>query len=223
MGRFSDALQKIEEERLKKNLFRPKDRSVERVRQFKNYGIGLLVISVITLIAVYAYGVRTGSRVQKMNTNEPQTSAVGAPSLSTSKPVSSVLEIAQTDENRMLLESVERMVEHPVEAEPEAPVVLAPQAQESLPVPGTQGSEQHDFYTLQIASYEDEASARSQAEVLLSKGYRPIILRGSQSYTLCVGKFTERLPAEEKLSALKSSLADLGFSDVYIRFAKRKS
>jgi hypothetical protein len=63
-------------------------------------------------------------------------------------------------------------------------------------------------YTVQVASYLREDTAKRHAEQLKSQGDDAFIIKKGNYYITCVGKFTDRQGAEAKAKKLKKSYND---------------
>ena len=208
MGRYTDALRKLEEEKYKR---RPESSGLPPARssRFKPYAIGVVVCLVITLILVYAFGVRQGAEIIKTSVPVP----APVPEPPSSAPVqeadttSSVNQLAAGGDNALLLESVEDMMKLSYSA---------PTSNET-PVP------QLEFYTIQLVTYESSERAQVEAERLKANGFSAFIVRNGKYHEVCIEKFETRAPALNRLSEIRSSSGADFYPDAFVRYVKRKA
>ncbi len=209
MGRYSDALQKIEEERKKKGLGPFQAPFGKSSPVFRNYAIGIVAVLVIVLAVVYIRGVRKGMRLASMpspekNSSEPQ------------KPLSN--EVAATEGNTALLDNLERMMKMSYEAKPQASSPAA------VPDASGQAIQQSktNFYTVQLVAYQDVVRAREEASRLNQEGYRAIILRGGKYFAVCIDKFDDKTQADARLSEIRDALGETMYPGAWVRLVKTK-
>jgi len=73
-------------------------------------------------------------------------------------------------------------------------------------------SEDNLQYTIQLASYQNNSSAKKEAETLKKKGLLPLVLSKGRYTVLCVGNFPDKKNALALLPELKKK-----YSDCFIR------
>jgi len=66
----------------------------------------------------------------------------------------------------------------------------------------------HNYYTIQLASYQNKTSARKEAEALKKRGLTPLIMSKGKFSVLCVGNFPNKKTAESLLVELKKRYRD---------------
>lgn len=64
------------------------------------------------------------------------------------------------------------------------------------------------YYTIQLASYQNTALARKEAQDLKKKGLLPLVLTKGRYTVLCVGNFTNKETARSLLSELRKRYRD---------------
>ena len=195
MGKYTEALRKIEEERIKQ-VQAPEIAAGSF--NLRKYILGISVIALIVMITVYAYGVYSGSKLKQQS------------SVSTvEQPISSAHQVSNADQSALLLENVEKMMQVPVPTENVVPKILSPKLK--------------DFYTVQLIAYQQEAQAKTAAQKLVSQGYQEIIiLRGASLFKVCTGKFETEEQANTELHKIRGQ-ADSVYKDAFIRFVKAKN
>ncbi len=205
MGKYTDALRKIEEERVKKFEKIELPVPVSTSFNFRPYAIGIAVVALIAAITIYAYGVHRGSQLKK-----------GVPATEISPEVSPVQQISNTDQNALLLANVENMIK--TEVNPPVPEPITPI--EALPKPAPASPQ--DFYTVQVIAYRQEDKAKLEAQKLLGQDFQPLILRGSKLFKVCVGKFETKDQANLELENIKTT-KHLAYPDAFVRLVKAKN
>lgn len=185
MGKYTEALRKIEEERIKK-IQDPQ--VVPNHLNYRNYVVGIAIVVLVAAIVIYSYGMYRGSQLNKKRVAAEMPAAV-----------SPVHQVSNSDQNALLLENVENMMRLSQDPEKAA-----------------------DFYTVQLIAYEQEGAAKSEAQKLIDQGYRPLILRGSKYFKLCVGKFETKKEAETEMKNIKSTNSHF-YQDAFIRLVKAKN
>jgi len=87
---------------------------------------------------------------------------------------------------------------------PAQPVLEKPNA-----VP-QQGNQEyiHNYYTIQLASYQNKTSAQKEAEALKKRGLTPLIVSKGKFNVLCVGNFPNKKTAESLFVELKKRYRD---------------
>ena len=93
----------------------------------------------------------------------------------------------------------------------------APSEEESTPAPTPQ-----NFYTIQLASFQNVESAREEAKKLMDQGYQALVLRSSKYYSVCVDKFENAAQAAERLIQLKDAFGGKVYQDTFVRFVRQK-
>ena len=202
MGRYTEALRKIEEERVKQI---PTARIVPHSFPVRNYVLGISIFTVVVIIIVYAYGVYNGSQHRKKQV------MIDLPA------VSPVHQVSNADQNTLLLENVEKMLQLSTQGEKPA---LKTEVNTDLKQPIT--SNEIDFYTIQLTAYNQEPTAELEARKLLEQGYQPLVLRGSKFFKVCVGKFPTKEAADFELQKIKATTAGR-YQDAFIRLVKSKN
>lgn len=200
MGRFSEALKKIEEERHRREgtqaeSFAPKGRG------FKRYLISFAIIFAIIGLAVYGYGLRKGLDLAKTETIPlPQKAEIEPTPEPASKP-----------EDALLLSAVEQMVKLNYEEEQPTPPAETPQ--ESI----------QNFYTIQLASFQDAEAARFVAKDLRAQGYETFVVKSGKYFAVCVEKFASKEEARLRLTEIRSSSGGTQYQDAFVRYVKPKT
>ncbi len=213
MGKYTEALRKIEEERVKKV---PDPKVLSHNLDFRNYAIGISVVGVVIIILVYSYGVYSGSRSKKP---VPAEISVASP----------VQQVSNADQNAMLLENVEKMMQLPLSQErpvikPEVNAQVESTIKpEETGTPNIETPAPKDFYTIQLVAYEQESMAKLEARKLLAQGYKPLILRSSNFFKVCIGKFPIKEQAELELQRIKTTFDGRTYYDAFIRLVKAKT
>ena len=202
MGRYTDALRKLEEEKYKR---RPESSGLPPVRssRFKPYLIGAFVCLIIALILVYAFGVRQGAEITKASVPEPP---LPVP-VQGAGTTSSVNQLAAGGDNALLLESVEDTMKLSYNA----------------PTSNETSVPQLEFYTIQLVTYESSERAQAEAERLKADGFSAFIVRNGKYYEVCIEKFETQVPALNRLSEIRSSSGADFYRDAFVRFVKRKT
>lgn len=99
-----------------------------------------------------------------------------------------------------------------VKTEPPAPVVNKPLYQaapaESVASKQTSPEYMHNYYTIQLASFQNKISAQKEAELLKKRGFTPLIISKGKFSVLCVGNFPNKKTAESLLAELKKRYRD---------------
>lgn len=195
MSKYTEALRKIEEERIKQ-VQAPE--IAARSFNLRKYILGISVIALIVMITVYAYGVYSGLKLKQQS------------SVSTvEQPISSAHQVSNADQSALLLENVEKMMQVPVPTENVVPKILPAKLK--------------DFYTVQLIAYQQEAQAKTAAQKLVNQGYQAIIiLRGASLFKVCTGKFETEEQANTELHKIRGQ-ADSVYKDAFIRFVKAKN
>lgn len=209
MGRYSEALRKIEEERKKKGLGPFQEPSGKSRFAFRNYAMGTLAVLLIVLAVVYVHGFQEGLRLAN---------TAGSVKNSSSEAQKPLNEMAASEGNTALLENLERMMKMSYEAKPQVPTSgIAPtvSSQETKP-------NKTDFYTIQLAAYPDIVHAREEASKLSQKGYRAIILRSNKYFAVCIDKFEDKARADVRLAKVKSALGETMYPGAWVHFVKAK-
>ncbi|MBI4358070.1 MAG: SPOR domain-containing protein [Candidatus Omnitrophica bacterium] len=192
MGRYSEALRKIEAERNK----RDKSFSSDSIsRKSIGFPFWVAVFSVILLAVVYGFGLRTGARVSEMSSHLQSSPRAELTFARTLNPKPVLPEMAPTPPN------------------------VTPEVKQSLPEVEQWVS---DFYTIQLVAYRSEESAREEARKLRDEGYRSLILKGTTYYSVCIGKFPDEVAADGTLSELRSSFPEGAYQDAFVRIVRRK-
>lgn len=209
MGRYSEALQKIEEERKKKGLDPFQTSSEKRNLVFRNYAIWIFGVLVVVLAIVYIHGVRKGMHLA----NAPVLDNNAA---ETQKPLN---EMAASEGNTALLDNLDRMMKMSYEAK------LSSSPSSTISAGSTKVAQQNktDFYTIQLASYQDIARAREEANKLNQAGYRAIILRGGKYFSVCVDKIDDKTQANMRLAEVKTALGETTYPGAWVRSVKAKN
>ncbi len=207
MGKYTEALRKIEEERTKK--IQDPDSILSKGVNLKSYAIGIAVAAGIVILLVYAYGVYRGSR-----SKEAVNDAQPIPEVPPPPP----------DEHALLLENVEKMMQLSMNqgiatVSTSRPSPEPPPAEETTPMPVVPEMSK-DFYTVQVAAFEQEQTAKNEAQKLVTKGYKPLILKGTGLFKLCIGKFPTKEEADAELLKIKSE--DQSYHEAFSRLVKRK-
>ncbi len=213
MGRYSEALRKIEEERKKKGLEPLQKPSDGNHFAFRNYGLGILAILAIVLVVVYLHGVQKGMHLASVPSPVKNSSEV-------QKPLN---EMTASEGDTALLENLERMMKMSYEVKPE----VKPQVPTSnaAPVVSSQetGQNKTDFYTIQLVAYQDIVRAREEADKLNQQGYRAIIVRSNKYFGVCIDKFDDKSQANMRLAEVKNALGETKYPGAWVRFVKAKS
>ncbi len=202
MGKYTDALRKIEEERIKK--IEPTV-PVLASFNFRPYVIGIAAVAVITALTIYGYGVQRGSELKK---------SVSAAEIS--PEISPVHQVSNTDQNALLLQNVENMIK--TEVNPPIPQPITPIELSPVPAPAPP----QDFYTVQLVAYGQEEKANLEAQKLLGQDFRPLILHSSKLFKVCVGKFETKDQANLELENIKTT-KHMTSPDAFIRLVKAKN
>ena len=151
MGKYTEALRKIEEER---NKQKPNFEGEAPRLSFKAYAIGIVVALLIGSVAIFAYGVRRGirsSQVSSASISPPALTVSDAPKAEgTSVVISPVGEVAESGENKMLLENLEKMMD--LSYQEGTPTLKPESAQE--PKPAETGEKKSNFYIADPAFLE---------------------------------------------------------------------
>lgn len=71
-----------------------------------------------------------------------------------------------------------------------------------------QSSEKTNRYTIQLASYKNNAAAKKEAQRLKNNGHRALIMPKGNYIILCVGNFNNKEIAKTKLSEFKKTYHD---------------
>ena len=213
MGKYTEALRKLEEERKKKKSESSEEPSNSNVQSLKGYLIGTAICALVVLLLVYAYGVRSGTKLASSPPLEVPASKVETPSSEKAEPVSPIGQLAESGDNATLLESVEKMISLPNEVVP--PKEIPQEAEATV-------QEQSEFYTIQLVTYESKERAREEANTLKTQGYGAFILRSNKFYSVCVDKFTEAAQAARRLSEIRKSFGEGAYQDAFVRFVKPK-
>ena len=198
MGRYSEALRKIEEERQKKDpsLFVGEG----NFRKVKPYLITLGIIFFVIILSIYGYGIREGMRLRSPSNNQ----------LTTFKEPKQEIALSVTSpqpDNAVLLNTVEQMVGLTYsKASPEP---------ESLQMLQT-------FRTIQVASFKDHEAARSVAKDLSDQGHEAFVVLSGKYFSVCIGKFKEKAEAQTRFAELRTFLLEHGYQDAFVRYVKRK-
>ena len=189
MGKYSEALKKIEEERKKESGAIGSGNSNPNL---KRYVIAAILLLIFVLAIAYGYGLRHGVRSVKA---QPSYEAI---------PSSG----ENTNESEALLQDVEKMVQlsYGEEEASEKSTSAANQLQ-------------GDYYTIQLAAFQEEIRARQEVQKLTHEGLDVFVLDSGQFYVVSLGRFLDRNQATERLSELKKSN---GFQDAFIRLVKIK-
>lgn len=123
---------------------------------------------------------------------------------------------AAQDKSKVLAETVlapdkasqpkqEEQVVYPVEV----PREITNEGEPPVQVPVEKIEEQELLFTIQVASFKQEADALKEADVLKGKGHDMAFVRQSGSYTIvCVGKFAQKAEAARYSSKLKKKYND---------------
>ena len=198
MGKYTEALRKIEEER-KKDESSPFPKSGPHL---KRYVIGAFLLLGFILAAAYGYGLRHGSRSPKMSLSEHET-----------VPVSESGDATGMEGDKDLLQNVEKML------------LLSYGKDEVSETPSSQPAQtQANYYTVQLAAYQEESRARNENMKLNQEGLDVFILDAGQFYVVCIGHFPDRQQATERLFELKNSTFQDGrYQDAFVRLIKPKS
>ncbi|MBI3999201.1 MAG: SPOR domain-containing protein [Candidatus Omnitrophica bacterium] len=214
MGKYSEALRKIEEERLKGKVT-PLSLSAQpkQSRKWKGYAIGATVFIAIILLSVYAHGVRKGMRAAETLSLEASLPPAEEP-----EPIGSVGQLAESGKDELLLNSLEGMMKLSYQENPSvSEAQSASNNEEPTPAPPPQ-----NFYTIQLASFQNVESAREEAKKLMDQGYQAIVLRSSKYYSVCVDKFENAAQAAERLIQLKDAFGGGVYQDTFVRFVRQK-
>ena len=196
MGRYSEALQKIEEERKQKGLEPFGSPSGKKLLGLKNYAIGMAAVSIVVLVLVYAHGIQKGKESV-------------SPSVQTSGSNSPLNEMAAAEGNSALLENLDRLMKVPDQTKPDVPIP-------------TSDPLKTDFYTIQLVSYQSVERAREEALKLNEKGYHAIILRSGKYQAVSIDKFDDKARATRRLNELRSALGST-YPGALVRFVKVKT
>ena len=219
MGKYSEALRKIEEERLKGKAT-PLSLSAQPKQnlKWKGYAIGATVFIAIILLSVYAHGVRKGMRAaETLSLEVPVTQAL-LPPAEEPEPIGSVGQLAESGKDELLLNSLEGMMRLSYQENPSVPEAQSASSdEETTPAPPPQ-----NFYTIQLASFQNVESAREEAKKLMDQGYQAIVLRSSKYYSVCVDKFENAAQAAERLIQLKDAFGGKVYQDTFVRFVRQK-
>lgn len=221
MGKYTEALRKLEEERKKKKLESSGAPSKSSFRNLRAYAIGTTVCVAISLLLVYAYGVLSGTRLatrgayRELPSRGP-TAEVEPPSPQAVDPSRSVDPLTEGGDNALLLESVEKMIELSYQDLP--PV----QQEENAEDAEAQVQRQDEFYTIQLVTYENRERAKEEANTLRVQGHQTFILRSNRFYTVCVGKFADASRAARSFPEIRSVIGEATYPDAFVRFVKPK-
>jgi hypothetical protein len=198
MGKYSEALRKIEEERKKSEP----SASKKPVSNAKPYITGILLFLVFISAAVYGYGLRHGARLSKESALKDQMSS----NQEGAEPV-------RIDEGEDLLQNIEKMLILSYDED----------AVNDQAVPRAQQAQKADYYTVQLVAYQEEIRARQEVQKLVQGGLDVFVLDSGQFYVVCSGRFSSRDQATDWLFTLKNSTFQNGlYQDAFIRLVKLK-
>ena len=74
--------------------------------------------------------------------------------------------------------------------------------------PGARTRDVSLYYTIQLASYKKESSAKKEAEALKKKGFLPLVLNKGEYTIVCVGNFKYKNNASPLLPELRKRYQD---------------
>ncbi|MBI1978144.1 MAG: SPOR domain-containing protein [Candidatus Omnitrophica bacterium] len=208
MGRFSEALKKLEEERRDQKGIRSESH-VQRRKRFKHYLVSLIILVVMIAAAVYGYGLRKGLDLAKTETIPPTPQAIeNVEAVTRAQPEA---EPAPKPEDALLLSAVEQMVKLNYEEGASTPPASAP----SEPL--------QNFYTIQLANFQDAEAARFVAKDLRAQGYATFVVRSGKYSAVCVEKFANKEEARLRLMELRNSSGGTQHQDAFVRYIKPKT
>ena len=222
MGKYSEALRKIEEERLKGNSLPSPGWPV---RKLKFYLVVTAVILFVLVVAVYGHGIRKGlnlaSTSQPQAVSQAKAEAIAPTAQKLETPVS---ETPKSQDNSMLLNSVEQLAELTYQ---DSKTLSASSGGSEMPTEAgvnqpTLVKQSEGFYTIQLASFQDREAAKSVAEDLRDEGYSAFVVLSSKYSAVCIDKFDVKTNAKARLSEIKSSLSGTKYQDAFIRYVKPK-
>ncbi|GEM_PF-5604993 len=202
MGKYTEALRKIEEERVKQIQEQPTIKAASF--NLRSYAIGIIAAATLFMILIYAYGVYSGTRLaKKFNTVEAPT-------------ISPIPQMSNIDQNTAVLENIEKTLQ-----------LSSTEPMESKPVVNTQPKlelkEEKNFYTVQLVAYQQEAVAKLEARKLSQMGFRPIIiLRGTNLFKVCVGMFETNEQANQELERIRQTSTGATYQGLFVRWVKAK-
>ncbi len=157
--------------------------------------IGGCIVLIVAGVVCFCLGVQQGQkRVQAgqvAQKNVADISDENAIIVRSDEPKVEVLEIPPVIE-----ESIQEVVEVPEEKIEILDIELPPE------VPEFSG------YTIQVASFEKESSAKQEALNLQKKGFETSIMQKGRHSIVCVGKFSDRQDAKKFSKRLKDKYKD---------------
>ncbi|HLF18170.1 MAG TPA: SPOR domain-containing protein [Candidatus Omnitrophota bacterium] len=149
--------------------------------------IVLCIVLVMTYVVFFSFGVERGRRLGLAQPAEEAIPAGKIEILAAPQPA----ELEQT-------------------AKPTAQQQLEPNAKEQvLQVPLERELTDEDLFTIQIASFKSETSARKEVERLGNTGHESFVVAKGDYSIVCIGKFAQRDEAKKASSKLKSKYRDL--------------
>lgn len=108
---------------------------------------------------------------------------------------------------------VQRVPSHPVENKSDSPMLIPqvlsqPKIDKKEPIKPTATQDKWQYYTIQLASYQNKALAQKEAEALKKKGFSPLVSSKGGYTVLCLGNFPDKKKALSLLSELKKRYRD---------------
>ena len=197
MGKYSEALRKIEEERGKVSLFSTSNPQPN----WRPYVLIFFVTAGILLVGIYGYGVYSGRQIKE-------------------KEVKAQIPLpVQADQSTQLLENVEKMMQLDYKTDQPS---LKTDIKPVVPVQQVKTvALKEDFYTIQLIAYQDEKLAKAEAEKLSLEGYKILIFRGEKYFKVSIGKYADQAEAQTTLAKIKNQFGTK-YHDAFIRFVKNK-
>lgn len=199
MGKYSEALRKIEEERKKEDGI---NESGKPSWNLKPYMIAALLLLVFVLAVAYGYGLRHGARL-------PEDSALEHGVI----PVDRGADPTEIVEGEDLLQNVEQILK----------LSYGKDGITNEQTVSVNDQVQADYYTVQLGAYQEETRARQEVIKLTQEGLNVFALNAGRFYAVCAGRFTTRDQAAFQLLELKKgTFQDGRYQDAFVRLVKLK-
>src|SRR3989338_314014 len=157
--------------------------------------IVLFIVFVMALVFFFSFGVERGKKLAVRSKALPK-AAVAA----NAGPAETELAPEKTSQSKH-----QEQVVYPVDV----PRELTNEGETPVQAPVEKIEEQELLFTIQVASFKQEADALKEADVLKGKGYDVAFVRQSGSYSIvCVGKFAQKAEAARYSNKLKKKYND---------------
>ena len=158
--------------------------------------IVLCIVFMLSMVLTYSFGIEKGSNFQRFasyqNNGSPSAENIATPQVLPDEQK----QAQQTADGTAVpsQEIADTRAGHDPSLQPDQPV-------ERIKI-------EEDYYTIQVASFEQKKSAQKEAERLSDIGYEILIVPKGKHSIVCVGKFAKREEAKDFSSKLKSRYND---------------